>query len=145
MVPCSCGEAEETDGRELSENARIVVGWEGRQHVFATRLQNEERYQALDNLEQFLHHHGDPLVAEQAADGLEVRWADKVPVGAVYVGVGDVEGLERERGSVKHKPEGLPFLALQVDISPKCFYLLPWTRKGSKAARWPACRAEALG
>lgn len=22
---------------------------------------------------------------------------------------------------------------------------LPWTRKGSKAARWPACLAEALG
>ena len=50
-------------------------------------------YQALDNLQQLLHHHGDALVTKETADGLEVRWADKVPVRAVYVGVGNVQGL----------------------------------------------------
>lgn len=77
--------------------------------LLAARLQIEDRYQALDNLEQFLHHHGDPLVAQQTADGLEVRRAHKVPVGAVYVGVGDVEGLQRERDSVKHTTAGFSF------------------------------------
>lgn len=91
MVPCSCGEAEQTDASELSGSGGSVVCCE------EMRLQNEDRYQALDNLEQFLHHHGDALVAQQTADGLEVRRAHKVPVGAVYVGVGDVEGLQEER------------------------------------------------
>ena len=60
-----------------------------------------QTYQALDNLQQLFHHHGDALVTKETADGLEVRGAHKVPVGAVYVGVGDVErlggGREREK------------------------------------------------
>lgn len=53
-------------------------------------------YQALDDLQQFLHDHGDALVAQQSADGLEVRGSHKVPVGAVDVAVGNVEGLGTE-------------------------------------------------
>lgn len=81
-----------------------------------TRPHKEDRYQALDNLEQFLHHHGDALVAEQTADGLEVRRAHKVPVGAVYVGVGDVEGLEGERDRQR---SFYLFLAIEVAIFQK--------------------------
>ena len=49
-----------------------------------------ERYQALDYLEQLFHHHGDALVTKETADGLKVGRANKVPVGAVDVGVGYV-------------------------------------------------------
>lgn len=129
----------------FSESGGSVAGWEGRRRAFRDGATNEDGYQALDNLQQFLHHNGDALVAEQTADGLEVRRADEVPVGAVYVGVGDVEGLQRERGRVKHKQEGFLFPALKIAISRKDARSLPWTRKGSKAARWPACLAEALG
>lgn len=57
------------------------------------RMENEDKYQALDNLKQLLHHHSDALVTKEVADGLEVRRANKVSVGAVYVGVCDVERL----------------------------------------------------
>lgn len=54
------------------------------------------KYQAFDNLEQLLHHHSDALVTEEAADGLEMRRPHKVSVGAVYVGVGNVQRLRRK-------------------------------------------------
>lgn len=58
-------------------------------------------YQALDDLQQFLHDHSDALVTQESADGLEMRGPHKVPVGAVDVAVGDVERLEsRRRGTV---------------------------------------------
>lgn len=53
-------------------------------------------YQALDNFQQFLHDYGDALVAQQSADGLEVRGPHKVPVGAIDVAVGNVERLKTE-------------------------------------------------
>ncbi len=70
----------------------------GRKHDFrdAIEFENENKYQALDNLEQLLHHDSDALVTKKTADGLEVRRANKVSVGAVYVGVGNVERLGRE-------------------------------------------------
>lgn len=57
------------------------------------QIQTDGLYQALDNLEQFLHHHGNALVSQETADGLEVWGAHKIPVGAVDVGVGDVQRL----------------------------------------------------
>jgi len=57
----------------------------------------KDKYQALDYLEQLLHHHGDALVTEETADGFEVGRAHEVPVGAVDVGVGDIQRLRRER------------------------------------------------
>lgn len=57
------------------------------------RMENEDKYQALDNLKQLLHHHSNALVTKEVADGLEVRRANKVSVGAVYVGVCNVERL----------------------------------------------------
>lgn len=59
-------------------------------------MENEDKYQALDNLEQLLHHHSNALVTKETADGLEVGRADKVSIGAVYVGVGNVERLRRK-------------------------------------------------
>lgn len=53
-------------------------------------------YQALDNFQEFLHDHSNALVAQQSADGLEVRGAHEVPVRAIDVAVGNVEGLETE-------------------------------------------------
>lgn len=51
-------------------------------------------YQALDDLQQFLHDHSDALVTQESADGLEVRGPHEVPVGAVDVAVGNVKRLE---------------------------------------------------
>ena len=65
-----------------------------------------QTYQALDNLQQLFHHHGDSLVTKETADGLEVRGADKVPVGAVYVGVGDVQGLGGRRRLISEYKHG---------------------------------------
>lgn len=53
-------------------------------------------YQALDNFQEFLHDHSNALVAQQSADGLEVRGAHEVPVRAIDVAVGNVERLETE-------------------------------------------------
>lgn len=69
----------------------------GRKRVFRDAMENEDKYQALDNLKQLLHHYSDALVTKETADGLEVRRANKVSVGAVYVGVGNVQRLRRER------------------------------------------------
>lgn len=55
--------------------------------------ENNNEYQALDNLEQLLHHNSNALVTKKTTNGLEVRWANKVPVGAVYVRVGNVQRL----------------------------------------------------
>lgn len=51
-------------------------------------------YQALDDFQELLHDHSNALVAQQSADGLEVRGAHEVPVRAVDVAVGNVERLE---------------------------------------------------
>lgn len=51
-------------------------------------------YQALDYLQQLLHDHGNALVTQESADGLEVGGPHEVPVGAVDVAVGDVERLQ---------------------------------------------------
>ena len=56
-------------------------------------LQDGALEQALDDFQQFLHDHSDALVAQQSADGLEVRGPHKVPVGAIDVAVGNVERL----------------------------------------------------
>lgn len=55
--------------------------------------ENEDKYQALDNLKQLFHHYSNALVTKETADGLEVRRANKISVGAVYVGVGNVQRL----------------------------------------------------
>lgn len=60
---------------------------------FRDAVENEDKYQALDNLKQLFHHYGNALVTKETADGLEVRRANKVSVGAVYVGVGNVQRL----------------------------------------------------
>lgn len=59
------------------------------------------KYQALDYLKKLLHHYSNALVTKEAADGLEVRRADKVSVGAVYVGVGNVQRLKRTEERVR--------------------------------------------
>lgn len=64
---------------------------------------NEDKYQALDNLQQLLHHYSDALVTKETADGLEVGRADEVSVGAVYVGVGDVQRLRRQKERERDK------------------------------------------
>lgn len=63
-------------------------------------------YQALDNLQQLLHDDGDPLVAQEPADRLEVRRPHKVAVGAVDVAVGNVERLEGERHIDSYQVKG---------------------------------------
>lgn len=50
-------------------------------------------HQAFDHLQQLLHHHGDALVAQQAAHDLDVGGAHKVLVGAEYAAVRQVQGL----------------------------------------------------
>lgn len=60
-------------------------------------MENEDKYQALDNLKQLFHHDSNALVTKETADGLEVRRANKVSVGAVYVGVGNVQRLKRKK------------------------------------------------
>lgn len=57
-------------------------------------LSRETKYQALDYLEQLLHHHSDALVTKKTADCFEVRRTYKVPVGTVDVGVGNVQRLK---------------------------------------------------
>lgn len=64
-------------------------------------MANEDKYQAFDNLKQLLHHYSNALVTKETADGLEVRWANKVSVGAVYVGVGNVQRLRRDKETEK--------------------------------------------
>lgn len=67
---------------------------------FKDAAENEDKYQALDNLKELFHHYSNALVTKETADGLEVRRANKVSVGAVYVGVGDVQRLWREEDTV---------------------------------------------
>lgn len=64
-------------------------------------MENEDKYQALDNLQQLLHHDCNALVTKETADGLEVRRANKVSVGAVYVGVGNVQRLRGAKETEK--------------------------------------------
>lgn len=40
-------------------------------------------YQALDDFQQFLHHHSNPLIAKKPTDDFKVRGANKIPVVAV--------------------------------------------------------------
>lgn len=54
-----------------------------------------QHYQALDDLQQLFHDHGNPLIAKQPADCLEMRWPHKVAVGAIDVTVGNVERLRK--------------------------------------------------
>lgn len=65
-------------------------------------------YQALDDLQQFLHDHRDALVPQQSADGLEMRGSHEVPVGTIDVAVGNVERLEDRGGgnSAADRPAG---------------------------------------
>lgn len=57
-------------------------------------------YQALDDLQQFLHHHSYPLVSKKTADCLKMRGAHKVAVGAINVAVCNVQWL----GKNERKP-----------------------------------------
>lgn len=86
MVPCNWRAARKTDKTQSSRHR-------GARTASTHEKENKEEYQAFDNLKQLLHHDSDALVSKETADGLEVRRANKVPVGAVYVGVGDVQGL----------------------------------------------------
>lgn len=67
------------------------------QRVLKNATENESKYQALDNLKQLFHYYSNALVTKETADGLEVRWANKVPVRAVYVGVRNVQWLRRKK------------------------------------------------
>lgn len=40
-------------------------------------------YQALDDFQQLLHHHSNPLIAKKPADDFKVRGANKIPIVAV--------------------------------------------------------------
>lgn len=98
----------------------------GRKRVFRDAMENEDKYQALDNFKQLLHHYSDALVTKETADGLEVRRANKVSVGAVYVGVGNVQRLRREKKQRKSvNPEqwvdGFPLQTLLLQDFRKIF------------------------
>lgn len=131
----------------------------GKHDFFRDATDNEDKYQALDNLEQLLHHYSNALVTKETADGLEVRRANKVSVGAVYVGVGNVERLRREkkeRNCVNQQQweDGFSFYYCYYKILGKSPLLhrtqvisstVPWTHTGSKAAHWLVCLFEAPG
>lgn len=113
---------------ERFQRGNSIIYWQdaahcgGRKHAFRDAVTNEDKYQALDNLKQFLHHYGNALVSKETADGLEVRWAHKVSVGAVYVGVGDVQRLRRETETVlssNRRETSFLLLALQLQDSRK--------------------------
>lgn len=55
-------------------------------------------YQTFDDFQKFLHNHSNALVTQESADRLEMRGPHEVPVGAVDVAVGNVEGLENRGG-----------------------------------------------
>lgn len=55
-------------------------------------------HQAFDNLQQFLHHHGDALIAQQPAHDFDVWGTHKVPVGAKYAAVCQVQCLQSQQG-----------------------------------------------
>lgn len=59
-------------------------------------------HQALDDLQQLLHDHGDALVAKEPADDLKVWRSHEVPVAAVNAGVGQVQSLENRAQSSQH-------------------------------------------
>ncbi len=85
MVPCNW--KRQIKWRKCSKN-RV------RERETTCTLNRETNYQALDNLEQLLHHHSDALVTKKTADCFEMRRTHKVPVGTVDVGVGDVQRLK---------------------------------------------------
>lgn len=82
-------------------------------------------YQALDDFQELLHDHSNALVAQQSADGLEVRGAHEVPVRAVDVAVGNVERLEteieeNECGTPKRKLGGVLAGTLLTEETESC-------------------------
>lgn len=97
MVPCNykvtamIDEAQQAKGRERGNKKWLSIQTTERKATcFRDAVENEDKYQALDNLKQLFHHYSNALVTKETADGLEVRRANKVSVGAVYVGVGNV-------------------------------------------------------
>lgn len=68
----------------------------------STRGLLDYTHQTFDDLKQLLHHHGDALVAQQSAHDLNVRWAQKVPIGGECAAVSQVQGLPTH----KHKMAG---------------------------------------
>lgn len=69
------------------------VQWLRERKLMYTK-QKDKKYQALDYLEQLLHHHSDALVTKKTADCFEVWRTHKVPVGTVDVGVSNVQRLK---------------------------------------------------
>lgn len=53
-------------------------------------------HQAFDNLQQFLHHDSDALVAQQSTHDLDVRGTQEVPIGAEYAAICQVQGLHSD-------------------------------------------------
>jgi hypothetical protein len=91
-------------------------------------------YQAFDNFQQLLHDHSNALVTQESADGLEVRGAHEIPVGAVDVAVGNVERLEnRSCGKVSD-----PVLKwMLVSTNRRCFAVIHRDPVNMPAGRWP--------
>lgn len=94
---------EKTDGQvRMSEKKKcslncgkyfMGVQWL-RERENSCALSRKIKYQALDYLEQLLHHHGNALVTKKTADCFEVWRTHKVPVGTVDVGVSNVQRLK---------------------------------------------------
>ncbi len=66
----------------------------------------DSTYQAFDNLQQFLHHHSDALVAQKSAHDLDVWRTHKVPVGTKYAAVCQVQRLCSEERQMMMVPNG---------------------------------------
>lgn len=79
-------------------------------------------HQAFDDLQQLLHHHGDALVAQQSAHDLDVRGTHKVPVGAKYAAVRQVQGLHSEERQVMMKEKCSQNTYFNTRINIACFY-----------------------
>lgn len=71
-----------------------------------------QNYQALDDLQQLFHDHGNALVAQEPTDGLEMRRPHEIAVGAVDVAVGDVEGLGNWNSDSQTGPPTRPVILL---------------------------------
>lgn len=74
MVPCSCKVAKKIDGteqgkvEERAQRRNKIIHFKDAahrgewKHAFRDAMTNEDKYQALDNLKQLLHHYSNALV-----------------------------------------------------------------------------------
>lgn len=63
-------------------------------------------HQAFDDLQQLLHDHSNALIAQQPTHDLNVRGTHKVPVGAEYAAVRQIQGLQTKERQVMMKKKG---------------------------------------